>query len=297
MKDASISEKRLWKVWPGKNRFCCNGKYMAGPKSDFLYYIPSFVSLILIPNTFFIFVAPYIWDKVSICLPILSGIIYFITLSTYLLSTYTDPGILPRKNIIEILDQDSSSLDTINTDMSKYCNTCQIFKPRRSHHCKNCDNCVEIFDHHCSYINNCIGGRNYLYFFLFILSLTLLCLIDISGCLVFIFHDYSVLGPAKETFIKPGTVSLVVIVIMLAFITLIGVGALLLCLHHLSLCFTGKTTKEMIKGNEIGSLCYFWKKKPQRFDSRLILTEEQAKKITQGPFVVEISENYYSESN
>lgn len=97
--------------------------------------------------------------------------------------------------------------------------------------------------------------------------------------------------------IKPGTVSLVVIVIMLVFVTLIGVAALLLCLHHLSLCFTGKTTKERIKGIEIGSLCYFWKKWPQRFDPQLILTEEQLKKITQGPFIVEISENDYSVSN
>ncbi|OMJ74390.1 hypothetical protein SteCoe_26683 [Stentor coeruleus] len=270
---------------------------MAGPKSDLLYYIPSIVTLVVIPNTFFIFVAPYVWQKVTVAVPILSGILYFLTLCTYILTTFTDPGIIPRKTIAEILDHNSSSIDIMNTDMSKYCNTCQIFKPRRSHHCKVCDNCVEIFDHHCPYINNCIGGRNYIFFFLFVLNLTLLCLTNITGCFIFIFHNYSISGPAKETFIKPGTVSLVVIVIMLILVTMIGILSTLLCLHHVSLCFTGETTKERIKGEDIGSLCYFCKKKPMKFDPQQALTEEQFKRIIEGPVVIEMSENENSVSN
>ncbi|OMJ94832.1 hypothetical protein SteCoe_1851 [Stentor coeruleus] len=297
MKDIYIQDKRLWQVWPGKNRFCCSGKCMTGPKSDLLYYIPSIAALIVIPNTFFIFAAPYIWQKVTVILPILSVILYLLTLSAYILTTFTDPGIIPRKTITEIIDHESSKIDIMSIDMSKYCSTCQIFRPRRSHHCKVCDNCVEIFDHHCPYINNCIGGRNYIFFFLFILNLTLLCLTNIAGCFIFIFHDYSISGPAKETFIKQGTVSLIIIVIIIVLTTMIGILTTILCLHHICLCFTGETTKERIKGEDIGSHCYFCKKKPKKFDPQQILTEEQFKKIVEGPVFIEMSDNENSVSN
>ena len=57
---------------------------------------------------------------------------------------------------------------------TKYCKTCNIWRPPRCHHCRMCDNCIETQDHHCVWINNCVGRRNYRYFLTFIVSGTVL---------------------------------------------------------------------------------------------------------------------------
>ncbi|ETO18834.1 Zinc finger protein, partial [Reticulomyxa filosa] len=62
-----------------------------------------------------------------------------------------------------------------NVVQFKYCTTCNVFRPPRSFHCIVCDNCVERFDHHCPWIGNCIAERNYSYFILFLVCLSLLC--------------------------------------------------------------------------------------------------------------------------
>lgn len=59
---------------------------------------------------------------------------------------------------------------------TKYCKTCNIWRPPRAHHCRLCDNCVETQDHHCVWLNNCVGRRNYRYFFTFVSSASFLSL-------------------------------------------------------------------------------------------------------------------------
>jgi palmitoyltransferase ZDHHC9/14/18 len=78
------------------------------------------------------------------------------------------------------------SATTANSAMevpTKYCKSCNIWRPPRAHHCRVCDNCIETQDHHCVWLNNCMGRRNYRYFFVFVWTGTLLGLFLLGACL------------------------------------------------------------------------------------------------------------------
>lgn len=69
---------------------------------------------------------------------------------------------------------------------TKYCKTCNLWRPPRAHHCRVCNNCIETQDHHCVWLNNCVGRRNYRYFFAFVCSGTLLGLFLFAASLAHI---------------------------------------------------------------------------------------------------------------
>lgn len=48
--------------------------------------------------------------------------------------------------------------------LPRFCKSCLVLKPDRSHHCKFCKRCVLKMDHHCPYLNNCVGLHNYKFF-------------------------------------------------------------------------------------------------------------------------------------
>jgi len=85
-----------------------------------------------------------------------------------------DPGIIPRNNnnpaelsLSSVEDGTTGSatrappsrfLVVNGVEMQlKFCRTCKIHRPPRSHHCAVCDNCVDKFDQHCPWISQCVG--------------------------------------------------------------------------------------------------------------------------------------------
>jgi hypothetical protein len=185
--------RQLWEVWPGKNRFFCKGRLMLGPRSDQRYFISSLIILTVIPIIFFVFLSGYLVLEGYYMMTAIDLILYICTIFFFFKTSLTEPGIIPRRSVLQVLGQ------RIDQENFKMCTTCFIYKSKRTHHCRECDNCVEIFDHHCRFLNNCIGARNYRYFFIFILFLSLFCILTIVICFQFIFFDFGEKGYGKRT--------------------------------------------------------------------------------------------------
>ncbi|XP_078146295.1 palmitoyltransferase ZDHHC18-B [Centroberyx gerrardi] len=188
--------KRKWEVFPGKNRFYCDGRIIVARQSGVL---PLTLGLILVTSgLFFIFDCPFLVKHLTSCIPVIGGVLFVFVVITLLQTSLTDPGILPRATPDEAADIEKQIDNTGNTTYRppprtkevlinqqvvklKYCFTCKMFRPPRTSHCSLCDNCVERFDHHCPWVGNCVGKRNYRFFYTFIVSLSFLTAF-IFGC-------------------------------------------------------------------------------------------------------------------
>ncbi|KAK6327599.1 hypothetical protein J4Q44_G00032440 [Coregonus suidteri] len=188
--------RRKWEVFPGKNRFYCDGRFIVAQQSGVL---PLTLGLILVTTVlFFVFDCPFLVKHLTVFIPAIGGVLFVFAVISLLHTSFTDPGILPRATPDEAADIekqiDNSGSSTyrppprtkevmINEQVVKlkYCFTCKIFRPPRTSHCSLCDNCVERFDHHCPWVGNCVGKRNYRFFYTFIVSLSFLTAF-IFGC-------------------------------------------------------------------------------------------------------------------
>ncbi|XP_062414410.1 palmitoyltransferase ZDHHC18-B [Pungitius pungitius] len=188
--------RRKWQVFPGKNRFYCDGRIIVARQSGVL---PLTLGLIVITcGLFFIFDCPFLVKHLTSCIPVIGGLLFVFVVITLLQTSLTDPGILPRATPEEAADIEKQIDNTGNASYRppprtkevlinqqvvklKYCFTCKMFRPPRTSHCSLCDNCVERFDHHCPWVGNCVGKRNYRFFYTFIVSLSFLTAF-IFGC-------------------------------------------------------------------------------------------------------------------
>uniref|UniRef100_H2ZKS3 Palmitoyltransferase n=1 Tax=Ciona savignyi TaxID=51511 RepID=H2ZKS3_CIOSA len=190
----NIRKMRNWEVFPGRNKFLCDGRIIMARQTGILYFT---ISLILITVALFfgfecrltlVTHLPF-----GFFIPIVCGLLFLFNMGCLLRTAWSDPGIIPRASpeenaYLERCLQDENTHEyrppprTLDITINgapiklKYCFTCKIFRPPRASHCSMCDNCVENFDHHCPWVGNCVGRRNYRYFFLFVTSLTFLCL-------------------------------------------------------------------------------------------------------------------------
>ncbi|XP_035987344.1 palmitoyltransferase ZDHHC18a isoform X2 [Fundulus heteroclitus] len=190
--------RRKWEAFPGKNRFFCDGRLILARQNGVL---PLTLGLIVVTSgLFFAFDCPFLVEHLTVCIPVIGGLLFLFVVASLLRTSFTDPGILPRATAEEAADIerqiDTSGSSTyrppprtkeilINQQVVKlkYCFTCKMFRPPRTSHCSLCDNCVERFDHHCPWVGNCVGKRNYRYFYSFIISLSFLTSF-IFGCVV-----------------------------------------------------------------------------------------------------------------
>ncbi|KAG9299819.1 hypothetical protein G9A89_003363 [Geosiphon pyriformis] len=195
-RENSHGRKRMYQLWPGRNRFYFSGRIMTSRDSP--AFLVAILALIVPCCLFLIFSGPFLYQNVS---PIVTGAfiyLFLLALMSMLLTSWSDPGIIPR-NLDPGPEMDIYD-NTVNASQGpynfplhrfpypkdvkmngvrlilKYCETCRIYRPPRCSHCRQCDNCVEGEDHHCIWLNNCIGRRNYRPFYTLIVTATILCL-------------------------------------------------------------------------------------------------------------------------
>eukprot|EP00128_Syssomonas_multiformis_P013868 Colp12_sorted_trinity150504_noHs@30989 len=116
----------------------------------------------------------------------------------------------------------------------RFCHKCMKVKPDRAHHCSICGQCILKMDHHCPWVRNCVGFRNYKFFVLFLLYLSIY-LIMISAMTFPYFIDFF------NGSLKDGGV-IIIIMFFLAAVFAFSVSGL--CIFHISLVCRNCTTIE-----------------------------------------------------
>lgn len=132
---------------------------------------------------------------------------------------------------------------------TKYCKTCNIWRPPRAHHCRVCDACIETQDHHCVWLNNCVGRRNYRYFFAYVSFASLLALMLLSFSIVHVVYygkrhnlsfAESLTGRTQER--------IAFAMFIYAILALPYPGSLFI--YHLFLIARGETTREYLNSHK-----------------------------------------------
>ncbi|KAF7818074.1 protein S-acyltransferase 18 [Senna tora] len=96
-------------------------------------------------------------------------------------STQMDP-LLP----FPLVMNDDAIAPNLKEDDISFCPLCDFEVRKHSKHCRTCNRCVEGFDHHCRWLNNCVGKRNYTAFFLLMIFVLLMLIIE-GGSAIAIF--------------------------------------------------------------------------------------------------------------
>ncbi|XP_058881892.1 palmitoyltransferase ZDHHC14 isoform X1 [Acipenser ruthenus] len=253
--------RRKWEVFPGRNKFFCNGRIIMARQTGVFYF--TLVLIVVTSGLFFAFDCPYLSVHITPAVPVIGGILFFFVMGTLLRTSFSDPGVLPRATAHEAADLESQ-IDVANGSSSggyrppprtkevtingqsvklKYCFTCKIFRPPRASHCSLCDNCVERFDHHCPWVGNCVGKRNYRFFYMFILSLSFLTIFIFAFVIAHVIHRSHQTGFLNALKDSPASV-LEAVVCFFSVWSIVGLSG-----FHTYLISSNQTTNEDIKGS------------------------------------------------
>jgi hypothetical protein len=127
---------RLYEIWPGKNQFNLDGRLLRGPASDKNSFIFTWFVILTTSITFGLAICPFLWNEVSIVIPCFYAYLFLSTVVFLLLTTFTEPGIIPHKSIINFNKRGGNRYYEFESDtqvreilmkikrIRQYCDTC-----------------------------------------------------------------------------------------------------------------------------------------------------------------------------
>ncbi|KAK6941162.1 Palmitoyltransferase, DHHC domain [Dillenia turbinata] len=151
-----------------------------------------------------------------------------------------------------LVTKDDAVAPYLKEDDLTFCSLCDFEVKKLSKHCRTCNRCVEGFDHHCRWLNNCVGKRNYTTFFLLmVFVLTMLIMEGGTAIAIFIrcFADKKGIEQEleKKLFVEFPRGVLAAISMLLILMTAYGLAALgQLFLFHVVLIRKGMRTYDYI---------------------------------------------------
>lgn len=95
----------LYKYWPAKNRFCCRGRFITGPKKDIPSNFIAWLLFLSISAIYFWITSQRIWERIGPLIPICTANLLLLTVVFFMLTQFSDPGIIPRKTLWDIYGQ------------------------------------------------------------------------------------------------------------------------------------------------------------------------------------------------
>ncbi|KAI8372610.1 palmitoyltransferase PFA4 [Choanephora cucurbitarum] len=200
------------------------------PGKVFVAGVVLLICTIAYSSQLFLFLPAYgWWTTQSVINLVPYNLLVIMVFYNYYLCVYTDPGKIPTNW------EPPSSLVTAKEITSegitgpRYCKTCRVYKPPRSHHCRYCKRCVLKMDHHCPWIDNCVGYQNHGHFIRFIVYAVTACCYTI-GLLVGRVRDIMEAIRRFEFDAEPSTMEIIFMILnfVLAFVVAFCVGILMI---------------------------------------------------------------------
>jgi palmitoyltransferase ZDHHC9/14/18 len=196
--------------------------------------------------------------------------VMIVSVSTFILSVFTEPGILPplldlrqvsgsRGNILSLIEKPAQNETRDCSPHPSSCTTCHAPRFPGTSHCSECRVCVRLMDHHCPWLSNCIGQRNYRHFVIFLLAYTILAF---NSCINAAWHLIKVGMDGFREAINVAPLSAILFLVNLVFFLSIG-G---LSCYHVYLISVNLTTRDCLKISPTTS--HTTASRETRFDNR-----------------------------